>query len=191
MPKRWLLLCGFITALGAFAEENIDSLISPPDSSYGRDSTVTRVNLEANQKALPPVRQSNVADWLQSVLWTPPPRVVIDGMFHEDATAQSERSGTVLIPWENSVILFLNGESTDSFLVRASLTGCPGTEVGASIAVSFATASGWSYPPIRFGPLNDHSVCPLGQGFQLEIFTENEGPFVRISREGLYWGARK
>jgi hypothetical protein len=191
MPRRWLLLCGFITALGAFAEENIDSLISPPDSTYGRDSAVTRVNLGVSQKALSPIRQSNLVDWLQNMSGTSMPRAVVDGMFRESATTQDERSGTILIPWENSAILFLNGESSDSFLVRASLTGCPGTEVGASVAVSFATASGWSYPPIRFGPLNDHSVCPLGQGFELEIFTENEGPFVRISREGVYWGARR
>jgi hypothetical protein len=191
MLKHWLFLCGILAALNAFAEENLDSLISLRDSTYGRDSTVMRVNLEAGLKTLSRSHQISLTDWLQSMSETTQPRIVVDGIFHNTVIQSSDRSDAVLVPWEKSVILFLNGVGSDSFLVRASHTGCPGTEVGASIAVSFATPSGWSYPPVRFGPLNDHSLCALGQGFQMEIFAGNEGPFVRISRDGVHWGARR
>ncbi|RPH93134.1 hypothetical protein EHM69_11105 [candidate division KSB1 bacterium] len=84
------------------------------------------------------------------------------------------------IPWETKVVL-RSAASGDSFLVSSSKIGCPGTEVKPSVAVAFAMGRGWSDPPIRFGPLNEKTVCPLGHGYQLEVSAKGDhAPVVRL-----------
>ena len=87
----------------------------------------------------------------------------------------------IQLPWESNMILYtVTGE--DSFLVTSSRTGCPGTEVRPSVSVAFSTSHGWSNPPIRFGPLNDKTVCPLGRGVELRVSSVGGGaPYVRIT----------
>ena len=82
--------------------------------------------------------------------------------------------GTTL-PWETGTVLrAVSG--ADSFKVSSSRTGCPGTEVRPSVSVAFATSHGWSDPPIRFGPLTDRTMCPLGHGFTLEVSASGASP---------------
>ena len=175
------LLACLMIPLAVFAQGNarLPLHVFPPDSSHAADSSsVSQIHLVDWLKAAPHSEESS--------------RKVSDGQSPENAAQPpAEMNGGILIPWGSEAVLHWRGEKVDSFLVSASRIGCPGTEVAASVAVSFSTHSGWSSPPIRFGPLGDHSVCPLGQGFELEIFTEDEGPFVQISREGLYWGTRR
>ena len=94
------------------------------------------------------------------------------------------------LPWETSAIV-RTPSGLDSFRVSSSRTGCPGTEVRSSVAVAFATPKGWSDPPIRFGPLVDHTICPLGRGYQLEVsVTGDESPVVRLHEPGDMYGRR-
>lgn len=108
-----------------------------------------------------------------------------------DVISRSITEGSELpLPWESSAILrAVSG--ADSFLVSSSRTGCPGTEVGPSVAVAFATGSGWSYPPIRFGPLTASTLCPLGKGFLLEVKAQGDrDPVVRLRHEENRYGQR-
>jgi len=96
----------------------------------------------------------------------------------------------VPLPWESSAILRA-GAGSDSFRVSSSRTGCPGTEVGPSVAVAFATGGGWSDPPIRFGPLTASTLCPLGKGFLLEVRAQGDrDPVVRLRHEETRYGQR-
>ncbi|MCC6475426.1 hypothetical protein IT157_00105 [bacterium] len=72
------------------------------------------------------------------------------------------------IAWETNRV-FVAPSGIDSFLVTSSRTGCPGTEVAPSVSVAFAAKGGWSDPPIRFGPITESTICPLGHGFTLEV----------------------
>lgn len=74
----------------------------------------------------------------------------------------------VTIDWETRQVIHVPS-GTDSFLVSSSRIGCPGTEVGPSVAVAFPSKGGWSDPPIRFGPLTSKTTCPLGRGVTLEV----------------------
>jgi hypothetical protein len=93
-------------------------------------------------------------------------------------------SGGVTIPWETQTVL-RTASGGDSFLVSASRTGCPGTEVRPSVAVAFATPHGWSNPPIRFGPLSQRGLCPLGRGVQLQVSAHGDDPPLVKLREEL------
>jgi hypothetical protein len=102
----------------------------------------------------------------------------------------ADESGGVSIPWESRAVL-KTVSGRDSFLVTASRAGCPGTEVRPSVAVAFATARGWSDPPIRFGPLSERGVCALGRGVQLQVSVNGDGPpVVKLSEESLLYGKR-
>ncbi len=84
------------------------------------------------------------------------------------------------IPWESSRV-FVATSGQDSFLVRSSMTGCPGTEVRPSVSVAFPSGGGWSFPPIRFGPLTESTICALGHDQQLEVsVVGNQAPRVRL-----------
>ena len=98
--------------------------------------------------------------------------------------------GGVSIPWESQAVL-RTVSGRDSFLVRASRAGCPGTEVRPSVAVAFATGRGWSDPPVRFGPLSERGVCALGRGVQLQVSVTGDGPpVVKLREESLLYGKR-
>ncbi|MDD5088601.1 MAG: hypothetical protein PHI18_07380 [bacterium] len=108
-----------------------------------------------------------------------------------DVVSRSITEGSELpLPWETSAIL--RAESgADSFRVTSSRVGCPGTEVGPSVAVAFATGRGWSDPPIRFGPLTASTLCPLGKGFLLEVKAQDDrDPVVRLRHEETRYGQR-
>lgn len=90
---------------------------------------------------------------------------------------------SVLVDWETFRV-FTAPSGTDSFKVMSSRTGCPGTEVGPSVAVSFASKGGWS-DPIRFGPLTSNTTCPLGHGFTLEVAGQGtQPPRVKLIEAG-------
>ena len=90
----------------------------------------------------------------------------------------------IFLPWESQIILHTTSGS-DSFLVTSSRTGCPGTEVRPSVSVAFSTPRGWSDPPIRFGPLSDKTVCPLGRGVELKVSSVGgAAPYVKIMDSG-------
>lgn len=92
--------------------------------------------------------------------------------------------------WETSAILYAPSQQ-DSFLVTSSRTGCPGTEVGPSVAVAFSNGKQWSNPPIRFGPLTEMTVCPLGNGYQLEVNGRGTlPPLVRVVANHSSFGSR-
>ncbi|MBI5058289.1 hypothetical protein HZB60_00750 [candidate division KSB1 bacterium] len=82
---------------------------------------------------------------------------------------------SLALPWESSAVV-VSPSGQDSFLVRTSRTGCPGTEVRPSVSVAFATGRGWSDPPIRFGPLSESTICALGRGQQLEVCVKGDAP---------------
>jgi hypothetical protein len=87
---------------------------------------------------------------------------------------------SMALPWESSTVI-VAPSGQDSFLVRSSRTGCPGTEVRPSVSVAFPTGSGWSDPPIRFGPLSENTICALGHGQQLEVSVRGDAaPKVRL-----------
>ena len=141
---------------------------------------------------------------VQENVVTPGKRLVID--LNESSAALSYLSATSSIPlymrfdnayrtsngagvgaalaWESSMVLYAPAMQ-DSFLVSSSRIGCPGTEVGPSVAVAFSNGTKWSNPPIRFGPLTDMTVCPLGRGFELEVNGRgSHPPLVRVIGDG-------
>lgn len=84
------------------------------------------------------------------------------------------------VPWESSKVL-VSPTGQDSFLVTSSKTGCPGTEVRPSVSVAFPSGRGWSFPPIRFGPLSESTVCALGNGQKLEVsVVGSRSPRIRL-----------
>ncbi len=194
MMIRWVLLVGLFAGLVGFAEENTAPNSSPPLSSGESDSLSSK--LSAYIEAPAPEKQTELVEWLRAGLLSEKPiSVVIDGVFEEDVPAppsEEEISEGTLIPWEGSAVLYRRSpERVDSILVRASMTGCPGTEVGPSISVAFSTPWGWSCPPIRFGPLLDNAVCPLDVDVRLEIVKREEaGPVVRILRGEEVYSSR-
>jgi hypothetical protein len=101
-----------------------------------------------------------------------------------------DETGSVSLPWESQAVLHsVSGQ--DSFLVTSSRAGCPGTEVKPSVAVAFSTPRGWSYPPIRFGPLSAQAICPLGRGYQLDVSVKADGvPVVKLREDALQYGKR-
>jgi hypothetical protein len=102
----------------------------------------------------------------------------------------ADDSGGVIVPWESQTVL-RTVSGGDSFLVTSSRAGCPGTEVRPSVAVAFATGRGWSDPPIRFGPLSERAICPLGHGVQLQVCVMGDGPpVVKLHEEPLLYGKR-
>jgi hypothetical protein len=99
-------------------------------------------------------------------------------------------SGGVLVPWETHTILHAE-MGNDSFRVSSSRSGCPGTEVRPSVAVAFPAHGGWSDPPIRFGPLGERALCPLGKGYQLEVSVSGDGsPLVKL-HEPMHEASRR
>jgi hypothetical protein len=96
----------------------------------------------------------------------------------------------VQLPWESNRILY-TASGQDSFLVTSSRTGCPGTEVRPSVSVAFSTSHGWSNPPIRFGPLTDKTVCPLGRGVELHVnAVGSAAPYVKLAESGATYSRR-
>jgi hypothetical protein len=94
------------------------------------------------------------------------------------------------IPWESNLILHAPS-GQDSFLVTSSRKGCPGTEVKPSVSVAFATAHGWSDPPIRFGPLAWKTICPLGRGVELQVCVAGgSAPYVKLIEKSNMYGKR-
>jgi len=92
--------------------------------------------------------------------------------------------------WGTSAILYAPARQ-DSFLVTSSRTGCPGTEVAPSVSVAFSNGRQWSDPPIRFGPLTEMTVCPLGNGYQLEVNGRGTlPPLVRVIADRTSFGRR-
>ena len=152
-------------------QEKVDSALATPGE---------RIVIDLQN---PLLRESFVAAAVAGKINLAP--VLVDVVSHHVAAGED-----VLLPWETSAIL--RAESgADSFLVSSSRTGCPGTEVGPSVAVAFATGSGWSYPPIRFGPLTSGTLCPLGKGFLLEVKAEgSRDPVVRLRHEESRYGQR-
>ena len=101
-----------------------------------------------------------------------------------------DETGSVSLPWESQTVL-RSVSGRDSFLVTSSRAGCPGTEIKPSVSVAFATPRGWSDPPIRFGPLSNQAVCPLGRGYQLDVSVKADGvPAVRLREEAAQYGKR-
>jgi hypothetical protein len=195
MTKRCILVGCLAVGVSAFAQGGAEMryVPAPPDSSYlqirSADSAGQAAAINAEK-----ARQTQLMDWLRAALLSPGHRrVVIDrGALSQDAPLPVGMGESVLIPWENSVVVHWKGDPADSFLVNASASGCPGSPANASIGVSFVTQSGWSQSPIRFGPLVDHTICPLGEGFELEVFggTE-EGPRVKLSSRAATYGSRR
>lgn len=106
------------------------------------------------------------------------------------SNTDAPHDAAVPLPWESAVVLH-SVSGADSFRVTSSRAGCPGTEVRPSVAVSFATAGGWSFPPIRFGPLTENSLCPLGRGYQLKVKLKTDaGPDVRLVEPETLLGKR-
>lgn len=192
MLIRWIILGSLIVASAVFAEENIDPPLSPVDCNVRIDSLSPDVSAYIDSPLVK--SQMTLVDWLKVGLFSSKPtRVVIKGMFDQQESPATEKQPEgVLIPWESSVVLYQrNGAKVDSFLVRASNTGRPGTEVGPSVAVSFATPWGWTCPPIRFGPVCSNTICPLGKNVELKILEKQEaGPVVRLVRHEKVLGSR-
>ncbi|RQV98352.1 hypothetical protein EH220_03460 [bacterium] len=147
---------------------------------------------------------------LQDEVVTPGKRLVID--LNESSAMLQYLSATSAIPirmrtdnafrkhdggavgaalgWETSAVLYAPSKQ-DSFLVTSSRIGCPGTEVGPSVAVAFSNGRQWSNPPIRFGPLTEMTVCPLGNGYQLEVNGRGTlPPLVRVIADRSSFGSR-
>ncbi|MFH1011429.1 MAG: hypothetical protein V1784_09390 [bacterium] len=194
MKVQFLLAC-LVVPLALFAQGHtrLTLHVFPPDSCYEVDSvgqaTSSEMGIDTSSTG-----QILLVDWLRDALFTRESRrVVIDGIFREStATVATETKGGITIPWDSSVVLHSNEDPADSFLVSASRIGCPGTEVAPSVAVSFPTNSGWSFPPIRFGPLGGHTICPLGQELVLEVSKQDAaGPHVRLQRHEASWSSRK
>ncbi|MBU1983545.1 hypothetical protein KJ815_03935 [bacterium] len=102
----------------------------------------------------------------------------------------SEKNGGIAVPWESHMVL-RSSSGTDSFRVSSSRIGCPGTEVGPSVAVAFPVGNSWSDPPIRFGPLSANTICPLGKGYQLQVATTSDDtPVIRLHEPPALYGKR-
>jgi hypothetical protein len=57
--------------------------------------------------------------------------------------------------------------------------------------VAFSRGSIWSDPPIRFGPLTEQTICPLGNGYQLIVNGRGDHPpLVRIVQAANRYGYR-
>jgi hypothetical protein len=112
-------------------------------------------------------------------------------MRHDNAYRSQNGAGVgAALGWESSMVLYAPAMQ-DSFLVTSSRTGCPGTEVGPSVAVAFSNGKKWSNPPIRFGPLTDNTICPLGNGFELEVSGRgSHPPLVRVVGDNTMYGRR-
>jgi len=174
------LLACLVIPLAALAQDNARLPVVPVDSSHEVDSSS--------------LMQIHLVDWLKTAPQTEESsRNASGGQSPGDpAETPTETNRGIMIPWGSAAVLYWEGNKADSFLVSASRIGCPGTEVAASVAVSFPTHSGWSSPPIRFGPLKKHTICPLGQGLVLEVFGENTaGPLVELQRREAAWGSRR
>ncbi len=194
MMIRWVLLVGLFAGLVGFAEENTAPNSSPLILIGESDSLSSKLSAYIDTPA--PEKQTALVEWLRAGLLSEKPiRVVIDGMFQQNVLAppsEEEISEGTLIPWEGSAVLYRGSlERADSFLVSASMTGCPGTEVGPSISIAFPTPWGWSCLPIRFGPVLDNAVCPLDVDVRLEVVKREEaGPVVRIRRGEEVYSSR-
>lgn len=162
--------------------------------AFAQDVNSTQINFNLVQ-----VNKYAGQDAVLEHVATPGQRIVIDvgsgeTMLHYLAATSKVpvkvRQASIAAPGNSTESLIVNWESrhvfvapsgADSFLVLASRTGCPGTEVGPSVAVAFATHKGWSDPPIRFGPLMSNTTCPLGNGYTLEVSGRGaEPPRVRL-----------
>ncbi len=107
------------------------------------------------------------------------PKELITPLMQLDISLRSSSSAE--IPWEKSAVIY-SPSGADSFLVTSSRRGCPGTEVRPSVSVAFPTRSGWSFPPIRFGPLTESTICALGSGQKLEVCAVGDlPPRVRLT----------
>lgn len=147
---------------------------------------------------------------LLSEIVTPGPRVIVDVRNPEavrrfvDAAQPAVRysrqtvvvhesidpSNLISLPWESSRVVY-SASGLDSFLVSSSRSGCPGTEVRPSVAVAFESGLGWSDPPIRFGPLSENTVCPLGKGYVLAVRLVGDGPpLVGVRESAEVFGFR-
>jgi hypothetical protein len=105
-------------------------------------------------------------------------------------TVVGAKADGIPLPWNTQKVL-RSATGLDSFRVSSSQAGCPGTEIRPSVSVSFATPRGWSDPPIRFGPLNDHTVCALGKGYELEVSARGaNGPSVNLRQHAEMYGRR-
>jgi hypothetical protein len=197
MTKRCILVGCLALAVCAFAQSGAEMKPVPaaPDSNYLQTRLVDSVGQKAaGEVDAEAARRAQLMEWLRAALLSPGHhRVVIDGgQLREDAPTPVGVGESVLIPWENSAVVHWKGEPADSFLVSVSATGCPGRPSEASVGVSFATPSGWSHPPIRFGPVVEHTICPLGEGFELEVLGgSEEGSRVRLSSRTAAYGSRK
>lgn len=167
-------------------------------AAFAADNTPVQINFNLVQ-----VNKYDAQEAVLEDIQTPGQRVVIDVGQGETmlqylaavskvpiriahtATYSGPGSSTTaaVIDWESHRV-FCAPSGTDSFKVMASRTGCPGTEVGPSVAVSFASKGGWS-DPIRFGPLTANTTCPLGHGFTLEVAGQgSQPPRVKLVEAG-------
>ncbi len=183
--KRLILLVCLMIAVEALAQQNARLVLHlfPPDSCSQVNSTAQQASAGSVLGKASAAEQILLTDWLRERLFArESPRIVMDGIFRENmTTVPTETKESVFLPWDSATVLHWGEAGADSFLVSASRIGCPGTEVAASVAVSFPTNSGWSSPPIRFGPLGEHIICPLGHELVMEVFGENAaGPFARL-----------
>jgi hypothetical protein len=139
-------------------------------NQYQGQQEATKNIVTPGQRVVIDVNNPQAANYLQSAVNATPviTEQMIQGLFCVPTAFKLERGVSVPIAWDcSAVIIAPSGQ--DSFLVRASKTGCPGTEVRPSVSVAFASGGGWSDPPIRFGPLTSKTVCALGGGQQLEV----------------------
>ncbi len=150
-------------------------------NNYNRPAPLD--SIPAPQRVVIDVQNPNAAHSLVPVAYStadPLPRQVVNVAMSLDPVDRG-----IALPWESSIML-KTPSGSDSFLVTSSRTGCPGTEVRPSVSVAFSTSHGWSDPPIRFGPLTDKTVCPLGRGVELHVSAVGTAsPLVKIHDSGM------
>jgi hypothetical protein len=183
MKSAAAILTLFVVATIAFAEtppvvnfnlvqvNHYDKPVDHPDTASAPAGARLIIDLQ-NSKS--------VVKYFGKVSAATPAKAAVEDVSDRDL------SNTRVIPWETTQLV-RSAAGQDSFLIRSSMTGCPGTEVRPSVSVSFPVGSGWSDPPIRFGPLCDRTFCPLGEGYQLEVFRRgNDAPLVRLIEPDAY-----
>jgi hypothetical protein len=180
MMKRVIFLVCLVIAGQALAQQDrrLVLYLFPPDSCSQMDSTARQASIDSAVARVPAKEQVTLTDWLRR-----------EPCVHEPVT---ETEDSVFLPWDSVTVLHWKDDGVDSFLVSVSRTGCPGTETEPSVAVTFPAGTGWSSPPIHFGPLGGHVICPLGRELVLEVFGENPaGSSVRLRHREAVWSSRK
>ena len=191
MKSLACLLSGLGLVWSVFAQQNpvVNFNLVQVNQYQGEKASPDTMLLAADHRVV--IDMQNPEAMVRFFGAVPQPRVAPSAPIVIDVSVVSKPAeGGRTIPWESGdLVRALSGQ--DSFLVKSSRVGCPGTEVRPSVSVAFSTPHGWSDPPIRFGPLTEHTLCPLGNGYQLEVSCKGDSPpTIRLIEPDLQAGRK-